>query len=79
MRLLPGRHRRDENARLRAENEALRLAVADLGRQLHQAQHTGPLGDTIPLPRMRSAAPVTRWESGQPVAPAWPPKGWEPR
>jgi hypothetical protein len=66
MRLLPGRHRRDELARLRAENTAQRRIIADLGRQLHQAQQTGPLGDTIPLPRMRSQTP----------APAWPPPAW---
>lgn len=40
-------------AALAAENTALRHALAELGRQLHQTQ-TGPCGDTVPMPRVRS-------------------------
>ena len=58
-------------ARLTAENDALRTALTDLGRQLHAAQ-AGPLGDnplddTQRTPRVRSQA----------VMP-FPPKEWTP-
>ena len=52
-----------ENQRLAQENEALRTALTDLGRQLHGTQ-TAPCGDTVPLPRVRSATP------------SWPLKEW---
>ena len=56
-------------ARLTAENDALRHALTDLGRQLHAAQ-AGPLGDnplddTAPLPRTRLLTPV------EPFPPKW--------
>ena len=57
-------------AKLENEVIAQRDIIADLGRRLHAAQH-GPLGDnpltdTVPLPRMRSAAAVL----------PFPPKEW---
>lgn len=60
-------------ARLAGENTALRHALADLGRQLHAAQ-TGPLGDTAPMPRVRSAAPAAHDHGADlvlPLPPAW--------
>lgn len=39
------------------ENEALRHALADLGRQLHGTQ-TDALGQTVPLPRVHSVPTV---------------------
>lgn len=63
-----------EKNRLLGEVVALRHALADLGRQLHAAQ-TGPLGDTAPMPRTRSAAPVAHDHGGELVAP-WPPAEW---
>jgi len=46
---------------------AQRIAIADLGRQLHGTQ-AGPLGDTVPM-RVRSHAPASEW----------PPEAWRPR
>lgn len=46
---------------LRGENDAQRVALADLGRRLHGEQ----LADTVPMPRVRSVPAGT-----------WPPKEW---
>lgn len=54
---------------LRAENLAQRAVIAGLGRQAHGAQ-AATVGDTIPMPRVRSLPPVAT-----PVLP-FPPKGW---
>lgn len=54
--------------RLEDEVLAQRAIIADLGRRLNAAQ-AGPLGDTVPQPRVRSLTPV------QP----FPPKEWTTR
>jgi hypothetical protein len=48
---------------LRSENDAQRVALADLGRRLHGQQ----LADTIPMPRVRSHTPDLS---------TFPPKEW---
>lgn len=47
---------------LRGENEAQRIALAKLGRQLHAEQPAA----TVPMPRIRSQEP----------AGVWPPEAW---
>ncbi len=77
MRLSFARRRRIDAAtiaRLTDENTALRHALANLGRQLHATQ-TGPLGDTAPMPRVRSAAPVAHDHGADLVLP-FPPAEW---
>ena len=61
--------------KLEDEVIAQRAIIADLGRQLHAAQ-TGPLGDTAPMPRVRSAAPVAHDHGADLVLP-FPPAWWK--
>ena len=50
---------------LRGENEAQRVALADLGRRL-AGEPRPAMADTVPMPRVRSQAP----------SPSWPPEAW---
>lgn len=77
-------------ARLEAEVAAQRAIIADLGRRLLAAQRDA-LGNTVPLPRVRSQGahvrgqkrpegvgcpPAVGVRQETPPAPAWPPKEW---
>jgi hypothetical protein len=66
-------------AEARAEIADLRYALAELGRQLVDAQHARD-GETAPMPRMRSRTPgidLTRpGDQTQLLMTPWPPKEW---